>query len=159
MARKTHTETHIGTDTVIDLRHRRHRPRRVARHAGGDDRGPHMSVVRAVAKTALAPGTVVWAHIPYEEPGEYKLRPAVVIARCGRDVTVYPATSSASRHRYPWCYQEISDLDAAGLARATGMRLVPVTIDLIDVVAVLGALGDDDRLPVPAGPAAATVAA
>jgi hypothetical protein len=34
---------------------------------------------------------------------------------------------------------------AAGLHRATGVRLAEVTLDLIDVVSVAGALGPEDQ--------------
>src|SRR5947208_4842363 len=75
MARKTH----VGTATTIDLRARRRRT-----HSGwqaqhhqrlADGRIPQLAIVRPVAKTSLTPGTVVWAHVPYEECDGYKLRP------------------------------------------------------------------------------------
>ena len=141
MARKTH----IGTDNAIDLRLRRRRT-----HSGGaaGDRLPRLTVVRPVAKTALTPGTVVWAHIPYEETDGYKLRPSVVTHVAGREVTVLPGTTSHTRHRHSWAYREVADLDAAGLRRATGIHLDPITVDLMDIVHVAGVLGPQDHLAV-----------
>ena len=146
MSRRTHT----ATDKTIDLRQRRRRTHAAweagKRHA--EDRVPRLAVVRPVAKTALTRGTVVWAHIPFEETDDYKLRPVVVSHLAGRDVTVYPGTTSDKRHRYPWGYRELTELDSAGLGRATGVRLEPITIDVIDIVTIAGALGPDDRAAV-----------
>jgi hypothetical protein len=104
-----------------------------------------LSTVRPVPRTALAAGTVVWAHIPFEDTAQSKLRPAVVKSVVGRAVTVLPTTSAASRHRYPHRHRELVDVTTAGLHRATGVRLAEVTLDLIDVVSLAGALGADDR--------------
>jgi hypothetical protein len=146
MSRRTHTSTNSDSDL---------RPRRAhaARPAGDanrheDDRLPRLALIQPVAKTALTPGTVVWAHIPFEETDGSKLRPAVVSHLSGRDVTVYPATTTDKRHRYHRQYRELGDLGSAGLRRATGVELAAITIDVIDVVGVAGALGPDDRAAV-----------
>jgi len=67
-------------------------------------------------------------------------------------VTVRPTTSAESRHRYPWDHHELVDPAAAGLPRATGVRRAESTVDVIDVVAVIGRLGDADEKAV-LGPA------
>jgi hypothetical protein len=143
--------THVATEP-IDVRQRRRRT-----HAGWhancqqpqpEDRAPRLAIVQPVAKTALTRGTVVWTHIPYEETDGYKLRPAVVSHLSGRDVTLFPATTADSRHRYPTIYRELADLGSAGLHRPTGVERAGITIDVIDIVAVAGALGPDDELAI-----------
>jgi hypothetical protein len=112
-----------------------------------------LAVVRPVAKTALTPGTVVWAHIPYHETDGWKLRPVVVSHTSGREVVVFRGTTAHTRFRYPWSYRELTDLDSAGLHRATGIYIESATIDLIDIVSVAGLLGPDDWAAVIGGEA------
>jgi hypothetical protein len=144
--------THIATDNTIDLRQRRRRTHAAwpasDQNPYAEDRVPRLAVVRPVAKTALTPGTVVWAHVPYEETDGYKLRPAIVSHLSGRDVTLFPATTSGNRHRYSTIYRELVDLGSAGLRRATGVERAGSTIDVIDVVSVAGVLGADDELAI-----------
>ena len=148
MSRKTHN---AATNT-IELRPRRRRlpaawqANADRRHA--EDRMPRLTVVRPVAKTALTPGTVVWAHISFEDSDGWKLRPVVVSHTSGREVVVYRGTTADTRFRYAWSYRELTDLASAGLRRATGIYLEPITIDLIDIVGVAGELGPDDRFAV-----------
>jgi hypothetical protein len=66
----------------------------------------------------------------------------------GRDVKLFPATTADGRHRRPAIYREVVDLTSAGLRRATGVELSTITIDVIDVVFVAGALGPDDELAI-----------
>jgi hypothetical protein len=60
--------THVATDHTIDLRRRRRRTYAAwhpdCQQPQPEDRIPRLAIVRPVAKTALTPGTVVWAHIP-----------------------------------------------------------------------------------------------
>jgi hypothetical protein len=93
----------------------------------------------------LVPGAVVWAHVPFAEIDEFKTRPAVVVEIVGREVTILPATSSSSRSGYPTEYVELRDLNAAGLNRPTGVRLRETTVDIIEIVDVVGRLSDIDR--------------
>lgn len=109
------------------------------------DHTPQLSTVRPVARGQLRPGTVVWAHIPYAEIDAEKTRPAVIQSVKGRDVTLFPASSASSRHRFPAAYVELRDLHIAGLPRPTGVRRRQVTVDLIEIVDIAGTLGDRDR--------------
>lgn len=101
---------------------------------------------RPVARTRLSPGTVVWARIPYvEQPGDSKLRPAVVASLDGRTVRVLPVTSSQkdSVRRSP-LYVVLRDWADAGLTRPCLVTRRPVEVDLIDIATVAGALSDED---------------
>ena len=121
----------------------RRRSREVECHAG--PARPRLTVVKAVARNRLHPGAVVWAHIPFDEIGEEKSRPAVVVGTAGERVTVLPISSSATRLRYPDHYVEVDDLGTAGLTRSSAVRLRPVEIDRIELVCVCGQLGDEDQ--------------
>lgn len=92
----------------------------------------------------MVPGAVVWAHVPFDQVDDFKTRPAVVVAIVGREITIVPATTSSSRSRYPTEYAELRDLRAAGLYRPTGMRRREITIDIIEIVSVVGRLSDID---------------
>ncbi|MGN9804039.1 type II toxin-antitoxin system PemK/MazF family toxin [Micromonospora sp. L32] len=106
---------------------------------------PNMSVVRLVARTRLRPGVVVWARVPYRERDEYKIRPAVVFeCRGRRDVVILPCTSSPSRYRYIGRLVELKHFGAAGLGRASAVRREAISIDLVDVLDVIGELSDFD---------------
>jgi hypothetical protein len=109
------------------------------------DQTPQLSTVRRIPRGQLRPGTVVWAHIPFAEVDAEKTRPAVVESVTGRDVTLLPASSASSRHRFPAEYVELRDVHTAGLRRPTGIRRRRVTVDLIEIVVIAGALGDRDR--------------
>lgn len=106
---------------------------------------PNLNRVRRIPRTHLTPGTVVWAHVPFEDADAEKTRPAVVVRRSRRDIELFPGTSSESRFRHPTRYMEIEDLDMAGLARPTGVRLTSVVVDIIEIIEIVGSLGDDDR--------------
>jgi hypothetical protein len=110
---------------------------------------PNLATVKRVPRNQLVSGTVVWAHVPYEDGTGEKLRPAVVVERCGRDVTILPATTSASRWRYPNNSVEVRDLAAAGLTKPTGIKMRSVTVDIIEVLSIVGRLGEADRNSVP----------
>lgn len=106
---------------------------------------PSLTVVRPPAARSLTPGTVVWAHVPFAGGGGEKTRPAVVARRVGRDVVLLPATSSERRFAQPYCHVEVMDLHSSGLSRPTGIRLLPVTVDRLEVVWVAGRLGPVDE--------------
>lgn len=106
---------------------------------------PNLASVKRVPRTQLVPGTVVWAHVPFEDGQGEKVRPAVVVERCGRDLVVFPGTTSASRWNHPSLYVEVRDLGAARLARPTGIRTRSVTIDVMEVLDIVGQLGEADR--------------
>lgn len=110
-----------------------------------DARLPNFSIVRVIPRTRLRPGVVVWAHVPFAECDEYKTRPAVVLHCDGRDVTLLPCTSAASRHRRPDRYIELKHPDAAGLNRATAVGLKPFIVDVLDLLDVIGELSAADR--------------
>jgi hypothetical protein len=94
----------------------------------------------------LTPGTVVWAHVPYEHGDGEKLRPAVVVERQGRQVRIRRLSSSASRFRYDF-YVDLEDLPSAGLDRPCGIDLrSTMVVDLIELVDISGALSDADFL-------------
>lgn len=106
---------------------------------------PNMSVVRLVARTRLRPGVVVWARVPYRERDEYKIRPAVIFGCRGRgDVVILPCTSSPSRTRRSRRLVELKDFEAAGLRRASAVSRDAISIDLVDVLDVIGDLSDFD---------------
>lgn len=105
---------------------------------------PNLATVKRVPRTRLVPGTVVWAHVPYEDRTGEKTRPAVVVERKGRDLTILPGTTSDRRWDLPGKYVEVRDRPAAGLTRPTGIRTTSVTVDLIEVVGVVGQLGESD---------------
>jgi hypothetical protein len=99
--------------------------------------------LRIVPRNRLHPGTVVWAHIPFEDVQGDKLRPAVVLRCTGRDVVLLPCTTSARRHQCPG-YVEIKHWQAAGLTRPTGVRRTSLTVDYLEIVNIAGDLADED---------------
>lgn len=97
-----------------------------------------------VPRRRLTPGTVVWAHVPFEHGEGEKLRPAVVVGCDGRGVRIRRLSSSATRLRFDF-YLDVVDLDAAGLDRPCGIDLRSSTVvDLIEVVDIVGELSDAD---------------
>jgi len=110
--------------------------------------------LRIVACNRLRPGTVVWAHIPFEDAKNDKIRPAVVLSCRGRDVVLLPCTTSVRRHQRPG-YVEIKHWQAAGLPRPTGVRRATLTVDYLEIVNTAGDLADEDAaaiLPADARP-------
>ncbi|HVM09184.1 MAG TPA: type II toxin-antitoxin system PemK/MazF family toxin [Acidimicrobiales bacterium] len=103
-----------------------------------------LASVKPAPRNRLTFGAVIWAHIPFAEVDAEKTRPAVVVELDGSSVTVLPATSAASRLRFPNRHVEIDDLASAGLRRPTGIRLRTVRIDLIEIIDVVGTLAAVD---------------
>lgn len=112
------------------------------------DQVPDLATVRPVAKGRLLPGVVVWAHVPFAEVETEKTRPAVIKSVSGRNVTILPASSATSRHRFPARYAELRDPRDAGLSRPTGIRRREVTVDLIEIISIIGILSDADMASV-----------
>jgi hypothetical protein len=104
----------------------------------------NLSNVRLIPRTRLTPGTVIWAHVPFEDTEGEKTRPAVVIDLRGRDVVILPGTTAPARKTLGPRYVEVTDLDAAGLYRPTGIRQSEVVIDLIEIIDIVGTLSDPD---------------
>jgi hypothetical protein len=131
----------------------RHMPRRHPRWKSSPDllrrtSVPCLATVKRVPRTRLVPGAVVWAHVPYEDGEGEKTRPAVVVELRGRDLTILPGTTSKRRLDTSRGYVEVRDLAAAGLNRSTGVRTSSVTIDIIEVIGVVGRLGEADLMSV-----------
>jgi hypothetical protein len=105
---------------------------------------PNLAVVKRVPRTQPVPGTVVWAHVPYEKGHGEKARPAVVVKLSGRDLTILPGTTSERRWELTDKYVEVRDRTATGLTRPTGIRNTSVTVDLIEVMSVVSRLGEVD---------------
>jgi hypothetical protein len=105
---------------------------------------PCLLRMQPVARTALVRGAVVWAHVPFTEDGSaWKTRPAVVVDASGRDITLFPLTSSLlSRHR-PGVVA-VTHWVEAGLSRPCSMVRRPVTLDRMDILNLVGHLHEDD---------------
>lgn len=92
---------------------------------------------------ALTPGAVVRARVAFTDCDDYKVRPVIVLGRCGREVTVVPCTSSpraTTDADIP-----IDQLDCAGLTTPTTARTGrTLVIDRVDCIEVLGCLGTED---------------
>src|SRR6266849_580079 len=101
--------------------------------------------VKPAAASRLLPGIVVWARVPYAEADNWKTRPAVVKSVVGRQVTLLPGTSSNSRLRFPNKYVEVAQPVDCGLTRPTGFRRQEVTVDIIEVEDIVGALDASNR--------------
>jgi hypothetical protein len=110
--------------------------------------------LRIIPRNRLHPGTVVWAHIPFEDVEADKIRPAVVLRCHGREVVLLPCTTSVRRRQRPG-YVEIKHWQAAGLPRPTGVRRASLTVDYLEIVNIAGNLADEDAaalLPASARP-------
>ena len=103
-----------------------------------------LCAAKPVAKSRLGPGVVVWARVPFVDIDGWKTRPAVVKTVQGRLVSLAPGSSSASRWRFPNEFIEVTNLADSGLRRPTGFRRRDVTVDIVDVVDIVGNLADTD---------------
>jgi hypothetical protein len=130
-----------------------------SRRAAGAQRAKavrELQQVKAVARTALTRGTVVWAWISFpDEPSRHKTRPAVVHEVISRLVRVHPVTSSTKASvRQSHLYVLLDDWGAAGLLRPCLVDRRVVDLELGDITSVAGCLGTGDfaRIFATAGP-------
>lgn len=129
----------------MDRQDRRARRRAAAAAAPVTDiRVTSLTIVKPVARTRLTFGAVVWAHIPFDDVDAEKTRPAVVLHTEGWSVAVLPGTSAVSRLRFRDRHVEIDDLGSAGLRRPTGIRLRTVRIEPVEIIEIVGVLGEGD---------------
>lgn len=137
------------------IRSNRNRPSRTAhrctsgrRRRRGDESGAgspiNLTGVSPVPLGRLEPGVVVWAHVPFADMTAEKSRPAVVVCRRGRDVTLRPITSSTRRFVLR-DHIEVIDLEAAGLGRRSAVLEREVTVDRIEITSICGELSEADR--------------
>lgn len=108
--------------------------------------------IHTIPQTKIVIGAVLLARVDYAEVVDYKIRPVVVIAHNGNEVSVRPCTTSQrARHRPGTVI--LTDLDAAGLSRPTAVIPRTLTLALDEVVAVSGHLSIRDfaRIQHPAG--------
>jgi hypothetical protein len=134
-------------------RHNRHSRSRNKRREQWNKPAPtaqpaRLAIVQPVALNRLQPGVVVWAHIPFAECDEEKTRPAVVVARNGRNIDLLPISTSPARFRWVRGSVEVTELEAAGLTRACGIQQRKVTIDSIEIINIIGQLAEPDHLAV-----------
>ena len=102
--------------------------------------------VRPVPARRLQRGTIVWAHGPFADTDDWKLRPGLVTGADRSTLRLHPISSALSRLGRPG-YLEITDLDAAGLDRPSGMNLLrEVELARIEVVHLAGALSAVDGI-------------
>lgn len=118
--------------------------RRSIRQPKPQVRPPNLTSVKPVPASQLTFGTVVWAHIPFAECSGHKTRPAVVVAADRHHAALLPGFTGAKRLHYPDRYLELTDLDAAGLLRPTGLRLEAVCLERLEIINISGALDPDD---------------
>ena len=113
---------------------------------------------KAVARTALTRGTVVWAWISFpDEPERHKTRPAVVHEVLGRLVRVHSVTSSTKASvRQSHLYVLLDEWGAAGLSRPCLVDRRIIDLELGDITSVAGCLGTADfaRIFATTGPTA-----
>lgn len=103
----------------------------------------------SVADRFLTPGAVVRARIEFDEGNDYKVRPAIVVGKCGDEITLIPCTTSSKA-----CLPSdiaIRDLSSAGLTKPTAARTHRTrTIDKRDCLEKLGHLGQVDTMRIQA---------
>ena len=106
---------------------------------------PCLLRMQPVPRKALVPGAVVWAHVPYDDGdgAAWKTRPAVVVDASGREVTLFPLTSSLLGRRRPGVI-EVRHWAEAGLTRPCSVVRRAVTLDRIDILNLVGHLHEDD---------------
>jgi len=121
------------------VRHKGHR------EAERKVRPPRLTVVKSIPLRQLVRGTVVWAHIMFQDGTGEKARPAVIVEVVGREITLLPITTSPRRQAFPERYVELGDVEQAGIMRASAVELRTVRIDRIDLVNIIGELSDRDR--------------
>jgi hypothetical protein len=124
-------------------RHRRYAPASHADHQRALARGRKLTGVHRVARNQLKPWVVVLARIAYaEDANSSKVRPAVVLAVDGRDVSVVPLyTHRGNPNRAAAVVTPGAD---RGLEKVSEVRSGPVVVDIVDIVEVRGRIDPDD---------------
>ncbi|WP_141893897.1 hypothetical protein [Microbacterium kyungheense] len=137
---KRRTRESVQHEHDRDCGFRRHR--RNATKPGGE-RVHQIMRADLLSLGVLTKGTVVRARIAFADCDDYKVRPAIVVGRRGRVVTVVPCSSSpraTTSGDIP-----IAQLDCAGLTTGTTARTGrTLLIDRVDCIEVLGYLGAED---------------
>lgn len=105
-----------------------------------------MRRVQRLPRRRLRRGVVVWAHVPFSDTDDWKLRPGLVIGADAGELRLHPITSAVSRLGRDG-YLEIVDLDAVGLDRPSRANLRRVVeIPLIEAVSIAGELSLADAV-------------
>lgn len=108
-------------------------------------RGTAHKDTKPIARNQLTPGTVVYAHVPFEsgEPHAYKTRPCVVASTDQHVVRLLPISSADgrlnTRHR-----RDLADWMMAGLSRPSSVLTRYVVLDRAEIVDVIGHLSAAD---------------
>ncbi len=100
---------------------------------------------RPIPRNALHAGVVVYAPIPFDDGTGSKTRPSVVLSSTQHDVTVLPLTTS-KRDLAHLGWISLVDWAAANLSQPCRAKPLPVVIERRELIAVIGALSDRDRL-------------
>lgn len=104
-----------------------------------------LRAARPVARSRLTRGTVVWAVVPFRDRDGSKTRPCVVTGLDGRDVHLFPITSSSKESvRSSRLSVRLEEWDAAGLSRPCLVSRHPVVVDIRDVTTIVGELSERD---------------
>ena len=105
-----------------------------------------MRALRPVAWTALAPGVVVDAWVPFTDRSGYKRRPAVVAGVENGRVRLFPITSRTRRvERSSPRGMIIEDRRTAGLRpEPSAVLWKPVVVERTELLQVIGALTGAD---------------
>lgn len=101
---------------------------------------------RPRARSGLARGTVVWAALPSAGNASVThARPGVIVGVAGRDVRLFPLTSSHREVvRESPLYVRLEDWGRAGLSRPCRVARQSVTVDVMDVSVRVGSLSASD---------------
>lgn len=87
----------------------------------------------------------MWAVIPFSDGDGSKTRPCVVTGLEGRDVHLFPITSSRKESvRASRLSVSLEEWDVAGLSRPCLVSRRPVVVDIRDVTTVVGELSEAD---------------
>lgn len=121
-------------------------------HVASGERLHPVMHIHSIPKTKIVVGAVLLARVAYAEVADYKIRPVVVVAHDGNEVSVRPCTTS-QRARHRTGAVTLTDLDAAGLSRPTAVIPRTIALALDEVVALSGHLSIRDlaRIQHPAG--------
>ena len=106
--------------------------------------GQSGKALKPIARTALSPGTIADAWVPFEDGTDYKRRPVAVSKVDSRGVHVYPITTSMRRFNRIDKLIEISDVEGAGLKRSCGIIGREVVLPRTDLISRVGSLQGPD---------------